>query len=284
MGETLLNQGDAGGNTGGNGNSGDSTSSNSGNVSWLDSLPADIKDDPSLKPIKDISGLAKSYVNAQKMIGADKIVLPGKNATEAEWANLYRKMGLPESVDKYELNLPKDQKLDESLVKGFKEAAHKAGVLPNQAEKILNQYIQDTQAVLSKMEADKKVEATQKIEALKTEWGKDFEKNVRTAQVALKEFGDESFTQYLDQTGLGNDPQVIKFMAKLGNLLSEDQIKGANTGQKFGGMTMDEVNQKIAAIQSNPKYSDPSSLFSDREPLINEMQRLMEYKTGERRY
>lgn len=51
------------------GDSGGGTGEGGGDAkSWLESLPEDVRSDPSLKVFKDVSGLAKSYVNAQKMI------------------------------------------------------------------------------------------------------------------------------------------------------------------------------------------------------------------------
>ena len=34
---------------------------------------------------KDVNGMAKGYMNAERMIGADKIAIPGKSATPDEW-------------------------------------------------------------------------------------------------------------------------------------------------------------------------------------------------------
>ena len=44
-----------------------------GSSDWLDSIDEALKTEPSLSDIKDVNSLAKSYVHAQKMIGADKI-------------------------------------------------------------------------------------------------------------------------------------------------------------------------------------------------------------------
>ena len=37
-------------------------------VNWRESLPEDLKEDPSLKSIQDVPGLAKSFIHAQKMV------------------------------------------------------------------------------------------------------------------------------------------------------------------------------------------------------------------------
>jgi len=62
-------------------------------VGFLDSLPEDLRNEPSLRLFSDPASLAKSYVHAQRMIGADKIPLPGKSATDDEWRQVYRCAG-----------------------------------------------------------------------------------------------------------------------------------------------------------------------------------------------
>ena len=40
------------------------------------------------------------------MVGKDKVVVPDANSSEEDWAAFYRKAGLPESIDTYELSAP----------------------------------------------------------------------------------------------------------------------------------------------------------------------------------
>ena len=50
---------------------------------FLSMIPEEIREHPSLSPIKDVSNLARSYVNAQRLIGADKLPLPA-NPSDAD--------------------------------------------------------------------------------------------------------------------------------------------------------------------------------------------------------
>ena len=72
-------------------------------VGFLDSLPEDLRVEPSLRNFTDPASLAKSYVHAQRMIGADKIPLPGKTATDEDWANVWSKLGRPQAPSEYQL-------------------------------------------------------------------------------------------------------------------------------------------------------------------------------------
>ena len=71
-------------------------------VSFLET-PEELRNEPSLRTFTDPGALAKSYVNAQRMIGADKIAIPSKSATPDEWREVYTKLGAPTEVGGYEL-------------------------------------------------------------------------------------------------------------------------------------------------------------------------------------
>ena len=75
-----------------------------GSSDWLDSIEESLKTEPSLSDIKDVNSLAKSYVHAQKMIGADKIVMPNDKSTDDEWNDFYEKLGRPENMSSSSLN------------------------------------------------------------------------------------------------------------------------------------------------------------------------------------
>ncbi len=82
---------------------------------WRTSLPDDLKNEPSLKLINDVSGLAKSYVSAQKLVGADKIPVPSKHATEEDWKNVYHKLGLPQDVKDYDVKVKEGISIDKEF-------------------------------------------------------------------------------------------------------------------------------------------------------------------------
>ena len=64
--------------------------------SFVDTLPEDVRAEPSLKNFQDAGQLAKSYVHAQRMVGADKISVPTKHATDEDWNQVFSKLGVPD--------------------------------------------------------------------------------------------------------------------------------------------------------------------------------------------
>ena len=62
-------------------------------TSWKDSISEEYRVDPNIEKFTEIDALAKSYINATKMIGQDKIAIPNNNSTDDQWSEVYAKLG-----------------------------------------------------------------------------------------------------------------------------------------------------------------------------------------------
>jgi len=193
---------------------------------WKESLSDELRADKSLENIKDVEGLAKSYVHAQKLVGADKIPVPNKYATEDDWNAVYEKLGRPADPNGYKYDLPEDQKIDETALKSFSDQAHKLGLLPGQANGMVKFYNEMTAASLQ--EADTKATAAREASSteLKKEWGQAFDQKITQAANLAKSVGaTELFNANMaDGTKLGDHPVMIKAFAELAGKMGEDTI------------------------------------------------------------
>ena len=73
--------------------------------SWKEAISEEFRNDPNISKFTEIDALAKSYINATRMIGQDKVAVPNENSTDDQWNEVYAKLGRPESADKYKLDL-----------------------------------------------------------------------------------------------------------------------------------------------------------------------------------
>tara|TARA_Y100001954_G_C15769487_1_gene583604 strand:- start:241 stop:1080 length:840 start_codon:yes stop_codon:yes gene_type:complete len=227
-------------------------------VDWKASIPEDIRGHKSLETIQDVGSLAKSYVNAQSMIGADKIAIPGKSSTQDQWNEIYAKLGRPEAADKYELanNLPEGQELDPLLMGGFTNTAHAAGLSTKQAQSLLDWYNGVLTETTAKNTADEQAQLEQKTNELKQHYGPAFEDRVNLAKAVSAQFteGDESIFELKLSDGslLGNHPEFIKMAANMGvfmkEKMGEDTLEGVKT---TGAATKHELEGKLAELQSS---------------------------------
>ncbi len=215
---------------------------------WRASLPDDLKADPSFRAMNDVTSLAKSFVHAQKLVGADKVPLPGKHATDDDWQVFYDKVGRP-PLDKYDVALPKDAKfIDPEWMAELKPLAHKMGMMPAQLEKFAQWYETKTATTMkAQQEADQKA-VDQDLADLKTEWGAAHDQKSGYAKAVFQKILSPEEQQWLNVTGVGNSPAIIKAFAKIGELLYKEDNIAPGGGNGHGVFSPSEATKKANEI------------------------------------
>ena len=223
-------------------------------VDFKSLIPKEYQGEKSLQNFQDMNGFVKSYLSAQRLVGLDKIAIPNHLATDDDWDQVYQKLGRPSNPNEYKYNL-KDSKLDDNSLKAFSEHAHKLGLLPKQADGIINYYNELANA--SVIDANSKAE-TSRLEAEKTlrqEFGPAYNNKINAAKnLASATLGDDflSNTILADGSKLGDNPTVVKAFANLASKLSEDTIV---KGDSPSYMTTSEIEKQIATLtQPNTPY------------------------------
>lgn len=242
---------------------------------WKSALPKEFQEEPSLKLVTDVPTLVKNYLNAQKMIGADKIVIPSKHATDEDWKTVFQKLGQPADIKDYEVKYDKTLPFDEASIKGFKETAHANGILPKQAEKLLDWYGKSLKDQTGAIESERKAKFEGEWESLRKTWGEAFDNKVGAAMLVVKEFGDPDVVEYMRASGLGSDPKLARFLAKIGETMLEDKLP---TVQKRGAdgnpaLTPEEAKQKVNEIMGNKEHPYFVKTHPGHKAAIEEMQR-----------
>ena len=254
-------------------------SGGSGNE-FLNMIPEDLREHPSLSPIQDIPNLARSYVNQSKLLGADKMPLPA-NPTDEDLDRIADRLGRPEAATGYEIAVD-GQIVTEDVAKEFSEIAHKNRLTPSAANAILEYYKGAVEKSV-KADADAKHQAqVDSVAALKAEWGSAYDQNVERAKAVAKEFSDvESITNIAlaDGTNLGDHPEFIKTFAKFAefkqSVTSEDTVKESS---QVNHMTKQTAQAEVDAIMRGPDYTSRDAIARDR--AVNRVQELMEIIHG----
>jgi len=227
---------------------------------WKSGYEPEVANHPSMASFKSHADVAKSWVNAQKLIGADKIIVPNDKTTDTEWNGIYSKLGRPEKADGYKFSelKPKNIGINADFQKKFSEKAHALGLLPKQVDGMFSWYVNEVDGFEGESIA-KRAEFRQTSEAsLRNEWGNAFDSKMRAAQEAFNAMsgGDEESAKLLtaDIGGgqkLGNHPVFLKIFAKIGESLGEDVLK---TGEvRNATMTPDNAKAEMLKVMGDPK-------------------------------
>jgi len=213
-------------------------------TNFKDLIPEGFKEEKALDNFNNMEDFVKSYLHAQKLVGADKIPVPNKHATEEDWNEVFKKLGAPESPEDYKYDL-KDQELDSQQVSEFNKAAHKLGLLPKQAEGLIKFYNEMNGNIASSQEETAAQAQLQTETELKKEYGPQFAKRLDQAKkLAVNSLGSDFLenTYLKDGSRLGDNIKVIKAFSELADKLSEDEIiKG--DGSEY--MTAKDIEKEI---------------------------------------
>lgn len=142
--------------------------------------------------------------------------------------------------EKYEFKAPEGVTFDGELVGEFEGIAKELGLSQANAQKVT-----DIGAKMAQKFQSKQAEAMQQ---LSTEWvaaatsdkefgGEKLNENLAVAQKALTTFGTPELRGLLEQSGFGNNPEVIRFMYRAGMAISEDKLVTGGARSATSGQT-----------------------------------------------
>lgn len=155
------------------------------------------------------------------------------------------KQGAPES---YEFKAPEGKEFSPEVLGAFSEAAKDLGLPQEAAQKMLDK--------LAPAFAERQ---TQAVEAARAQWATDsrsdkefggdkLDENLATAKKALDTFGTPELRMLLNESGLGNHPEIIRAFYRAGKAISEDRFV---TGQG-GGAAQNDARRLYPASNMNP--------------------------------
>lgn len=179
--------------------------------------PAPAPDAPVATPVTDLAAPAADTPADPAAPTAEQVAADAAKA-EAD----AKPAGAPEKYTDF--TAPEGAKLDGKVMEQFNEAARELNLTQEQAQKMVDKMAPITAA-----------RQAEQFEAVKTEWldqskadkefgGDKLDASMVYAKNALKNFGTPEFTALLNESGLGNHPEVIRFMVKAGRATGEDKV------------------------------------------------------------
>ncbi len=229
-----------------------------GDNPFLDQFPDDIKKDSTMQPIKDMGGLAKSYINSQRLLGKNRIALPGENSTDQERSDFHKSCGRPDTAEGYEFNKelvhPSMATERDELVKVVQGIMHGAGLSKAAGEAVFTKYNEHLNTIMQAKVVAEEAKTQEWVNTLKTDFGEAFPQKIVLAKTAMQEFGGEGMVKLMEETGLGNHPEVVKFMAAVGMKLSGGAIVDGD-GKPLGfTMSSEEAQAEIKRLEGDAAW------------------------------
>ena len=247
-------------------------------LNFRDLIPENFREEKALDNFNNMEDFVKSYLHAQKLVGADKIPVPNKHATEEDWNEVFKRLGAPSDPNDYKYDF-KDQEMDQGQVQEFNKTAHRLGLLPKQAEGLIKFYNEMNGNIAANQE-EQAAQAQLNVETeLKKEFGPQFNKRLDQAKrLAVNSLGQDFLenTYLKDGSRLGDNLNVIKAFSDLADKLSEDPIiQGDGTSY----MTAKDIEKEITELtQEGSAYWDKNHI--NHQKAVDEVLKLREMLNG----
>ena len=164
-----------------------------------------------------------------------------QNETQTETTEQNETTVTDGAPEKYELKpAGEGQELDSKFLETFEGVAKELNLSNEKAQLIIDK--------LSPVIAEQQMA---RIEAVRTEWGeqsrndKEFggdklKDNLAVAKTALDKFGTQELKNLMNETGLGNHPEMVRFFFRAGKAISQDTFVGGKSEGKVAPKSFNE--------------------------------------------
>lgn len=185
-------------------------------ASFVDSLPDDLRSDPTISRYKTAEDLARAHKELRSKTGWDPsevVRLPKDGATDADYAPIYKALGRPDDGTGYEVPSVEGFKFNDGFVESMKQAAFETGLGKKQFENLMKRTgeYHKTQMLLQQNNASDQEKAVE--EELKRSWGESYEENQKFVKLAQDHFGKDQ-KKYLTH--------LMNTLVDFGKTLQED--------------------------------------------------------------
>jgi len=266
--------GDQGGGAGGGGEGG----------SWLDklNLPEDVRAHATVaKYAASPEAFARGLIHLEGHLGApaEQLLRLPKPDDKDGMGAIYNKLGRPEKPDGYTAKIEGDA-MDAAAFDAFKAQAHELGITNAQLEGLTKWYAATGQQTMQQLEAADKAAREAADLALKQEWGGAYGDKIDAAAEMAAKFGGEELDGYLKETGLGNDPRMLKAWAAVADAMGEagagfdpsqrgrDSNRGPTPAEAEAELVKMETDPEIQKILLDPTHPNKKFYHEKRLALI----------------
>lgn len=142
-----------------------------------------------------------------------------------------KQTGAPEKYEAFKL--PEGMEMDTARLEAFSPIAKELGLTQDNAQKLVEFYadaVKTTAEAQHKQWADTQTEWATSSKSDKEFGGAKFAENVSHAKKALEKFGTPELSELAEAYGMGNHPEFIRLLYRVGKAMSEDKMIAASGG------------------------------------------------------
>lgn len=246
-------------------------------------VPAEYKDKEWVQNILRSENPQSEFFNqfehARSLVGKRPLQKPGDDATPEQWQAFYKELGVPETVEGYqvpemqwseqdkELGAAVEGTINKDLVARMAAAAREAGVLPHQFQQLYKNYLESTAEVSREtyqqyLDTERSLDETYE-QAMTKQYGAQAPQVLEIGRKLLNESVEPNTRQFINE--LANTEDGTKALTVLAGAMygfykkhvGEDTMPGAGTpAGNATGNTIEDLSNQAKALMQTEAYRD----------------------------
>lgn len=190
---------------------------------WLTTFKSEVREKygEALSSIGSNTNLANEYFGLKEKMDS-AIFKPGEDATPEQVAAYRKSMGIPESADGYEL--AENEIVGDEMRKNLSENYLKYGLNSEQAKNLYDDFIKMQQNGMDRLRQENVKAREESVTQLKSDWSDNYDANMEFAHKGFEAFATPELRKYMEDTGLGNNPEVVKMFYNMYTRVGNDSL------------------------------------------------------------
>ena len=234
---------------------------------YLDHIDEDIRGEECFKLVGNFNEMAKQFVHSQRMVGKEKVVLPGEDASDEELNIFYDQIGRPKTVDDYAYKkpdgVPDTERSDERMAE-IRKFAHENGYTQRQFNRLMKNDDARILDDLTNAEATAIRQTDEAEQELKDLWGMAYEERIHIVNRFINETTEDGEERDAFIKEFGRNPTFVKWAASVGKKLVESDVLIAELTEKAPKEAQAELDEWHASddyqkfLRGDFEQSNPS--------------------------
>jgi hypothetical protein len=247
---------------------------------WQEGLDAELGAFVARKGWRAPADIVTSYRNLEKMMGAERLILPAADAGHEAWSPIWDRLGRPPRAEDYDLPQAGAGQHDAELSAWYRTTAHRLGLTQAQARDLHDAFLARLQpgAESPPLSGDNTTAEPLPDPAaeLRDTWGRHYDANMLAARRAYAAFlGDTApFHDIADALG---ETALMELLAKAGRHLAEDSITARAAGgadPRNPAEALAEIAKLRRQVEADGRHPYLDKTHPEHQSLVQRMEAL----------
>jgi hypothetical protein len=241
---------------------------------WRDSLSdPDLRNNPTLGKYKSQEEAHRGHLKLQESFGMDKVVWPKDENDTERWAEVNKRLGVPESAEGYNLEAlanPEGVQLFDRA--DFQQKMKEAGATQKVAQNLWRVYTDQMKSAYTEANEQFQANLNNNKAALMAKYGEAYESKIQNIQRLIDTFATTEDQKNFMTSQITQDPMGSEFMIGIAEQFVESSIAGFQHKETFT-LSPQEARDQLAALKAGPDYNSDNERI--RQPAIDRANELM---------